>query len=203
MNLIYKALPSPYLVATTAASLLFTIAPSIHAQTVNFLGGNLAADANWDGGSRPGAGETGTINVNGTLAIGNTLGLWITGEPELIIDNGAIIDTTGDWGHVNALSSTVNDGTLNVGDDIFSNGSIMTFNAGSVTNVNDDFEANGVSTLTINGGTHNVGDSFGLQGANTLTLTGGTVTTGRFLIDADGLLNLSGSAVLILSLIHI
>ena len=201
MNPIHK-LPIPFLVATSAASILFTSTTQIQAQTtIDFLGGDLALDANWDGGLQPGAGEVGLINVDATLAIGNILGGWISGDPELIIDNGAIITITGDWGHTNVLSSTINNGILNISDDIFANNSAMIFNAGSVTNVTDDFEANGgaaaASSITINGGTHTVGDSFGLQGANTLTMTGGIVTAGRFRVDAAGSLSLDGAATLI------
>lgn len=178
---------------------------------VIFLGGNLANDANWQGGSRPGAGEIGEIDVDGTLVIGNTLGQWITGDPVLVIGGGATItagdgvgigvNNSGDWGHTNAASSTFNNATLNADDDIFANSSVITFNVGSSGNAGDDFEANGLSTININGGTHTAGDFFGAQGNNTtsfgtLNLTGGMITAGQFRVADFGVWNLGGSTIL-------
>lgn len=191
-----------------AAGLLVVTTLNIQAQDIEFLGGetegeqNLANDQNWDGGSQPNMmGEVGLINVNAILNIGNTLGQWIAGEPDLIIGGGATITTSGDWGHTVAASSTINDATLIVGDDIFSNDSEMTFNEGSTTTVNDDFEANGLSIINVTGGTHTVNDSFGAQGNSavqfgTLNFSGGDVTAERFRNDAFGIINLSGTATL-------
>lgn len=182
-----------------AASLVGT---SAFAEVISFDGGNLASAANWDGGVKPGAGDTGTIfGVAATLNIGNTIGGWISGA-DLIYDNGATVTTSGDYGHNNSNpSSTFNDAALTIGDDIFANGSVMTFNAGSSTDVNDDFEANGLSILNINGGSHLVGDTFGAQGNNgttfgTLNVSGGMVTAGMFRVASFGVMSLGGGAVL-------
>ncbi|MGD9419931.1 MAG: Ig-like domain-containing protein [Verrucomicrobiota bacterium JB025] len=178
----------------SAATLM--AAANVQADTINFLGGNLATASNWDGGVKPGAGDVGTINVDGTLNIGNTLGGWINGDPELIVDNGATITCSGDWGHTLVLSSTVNDGTIIAGDDIFANSSLMIFNTGSTASAADDYEANGGGTLTINGGTHTAGDTFGAQTNSTLNLTGGTITAGQFRVAATGTITLDGTAIL-------
>ena len=83
---------------------------SLNAQDVNFdvVDGDIATAGNWTGGALPGDGETGTINVNGFLDIGDNLNAWLSGAANLVIDNGAVITTSGDWGHFNAASSTFN-----------------------------------------------------------------------------------------------
>lgn len=180
-----------------AAAAATTIGLSASATTFN--GGNILGAANWSDGFPNGA-TVGTIDVNGTYNIGNAVGTW-TATGSVVIDSGAVITASGDWGHFNLTQSTVNSGTINAGDDIFSNGSIMTFNAGSSGNANDDFEANGLSTININGGTHTAGDTFGAQGNNgtsfgTVNMLGGSVTAGRFRVASFGVLNIGGDAVL-------
>ena len=176
---------------------------SLNAQDVNFdvVDGDIATAGNWTGGALPGDGETGTINVNGFLDIGDNLNAWLSGAANLVIDNGAVITTSGDWGHFNAASSTFNNSVLTVGDDIFSNNSIITFNEGSSASTADDFEANGLSIININGGMHTAGDIFGAQSNNevtfgTLNLMGGTVSAGQFRVADFAVINLGGSIVL-------
>lgn len=170
-----------------------TIGLSVSASTFN--GGNILDAGNWSAGFPNGA-TVGTIDVNGTFNIGNNVGTW-SATGSVVIDSGAVISASGDWGHANLTQSTVNSGTINASDDIFSNSSVMTFNAGSSGNANDDFEANGSSTININGGTHTAGDYFGAQNNSTVNLTGGNITAGRFRVAATGgNWTLGGSTVL-------
>lgn len=152
----------------------------------NFLGGDSSLAANWDNGL-PGAGNDGTISVSGDGPGGAQNTATFAGST-ITVNNGAVLTFGADLS-AGTTNWIVNDATINAGDDIFTNNSIITFNAGSITSVNDDFEAQSAlgGILNLNGGTHSVGDYFGFQGGTnnngTLNFLGGTVTAARLRFD--------------------
>ena len=136
---------------------------------------------------------------------------WNNNVASITLSGGATITTpnfnSDDW--ISRGPTVVNDATLNIADDIFTQDSTITLNTGSVTNVNDDLEANAGGTLNIFGGTHTAGLSanepqtgnFGSQGASTVNFNGGTVsaidlraTAGNDERSAGGIINFSGTA---------
>lgn len=193
-------------------------------QIVNIYSGtgNLNVAGSWSEGALPGAsgsGEIAQINSTGALRVGNTLGAWASNDVAIIVDSGATVfastvaandgpplagnNGTGDWGHVNAISSTWNNATLFAEDDIFANSSTIIANVGSSLNAGDDFEANGnnanFGTVIINGGTHTAGDSFGQQNNGVLEVLGGTVSASRFRLDMEGTFLLGGDGTVNIS----
>ena len=181
----------------------YTDFAGIGPDTITFQGGDLNNADNWlasDGVTTgfPRNIDEGIISINGSLSIGSAaLGFNALGD--LVFGGGAVITVVSDFISGNASSSTFNDVTVNVGDDIFTGNALgnLIFNAESVTNVDDDFEANGGGTITINGGTHTTGfassggSNFGAQNGSTMNLFGGTVTTGRLRTTDNG--NLFGT----------
>ena len=179
---------------------------------IDFLGGNLDVEGNWDGGAFPADGETGLVELDATWP--NTSGagtLSVTGDLIIGSTTATNITLTAATDIVGANPSSVvfNNVTVNVNDDIFTGGATgnFIFNPGSVTMVADDFEANGGGTITINGGTHTLAgtvntSNFGAQNNSTLNFFGGTVVTDVIRTTQNGpgtqfgTINIGGDAML-------
>ena len=184
--------------------------------TINFNGGGLDVEANWDGGVFPTDGDTGLVEIDatwpdtggaGTLSAGGDLVIGSATATNIILT--ANTDIVGNVPN----SVTFNNVTVNVNDDIFTGGAggNFIFNPGSITNVGDDFEANAGGIITINGGIHTVGlatpntANFGSQHNAQPTIMnffGGTVTADLFRITQNGTgtqfgtVNIGGDATL-------
>ena len=180
------------------------LATATSAQAQNLkTSGDINTAANWDTGTLPALGKTGTVNIDSSWPkTSRADALAIFGD--LVFGGGCTLTAEIDVVGFNPSKVTFNDVTVNVGDDILPGGAKpghFIFNAGSVTNVDDDFEANGGGSITINGGTHTVGlnptgdANFGAQLNSTLNFFGGTVTTDAFRT-AKGTINLGGTATL-------
>jgi len=190
---------------TSLAVFSAALAAGASSQAATFLtsGGNINIPANWDTGSLPLVGETGTVDIDASWPTTSAAGaLNITGD--LVFGGGSTLTAALDIVGFNPNSVTFNDVTVNVDDDIFTGGATgnFIFNMGSVTNVDDDFEANSGGTITVAGGTHNVGLAspnsglFGAQNNSTLNFLGGTVTSDSLRSTASGTINVGGDATL-------
>ena len=184
-------------------------------------GGNLNSNGVWIGGVEPDPGDDAIVNTdailvnaNGqswadadsytygggaTIRVGNTAARATGSTPTNLTGT----NNHGDYVHTSVGMSVFNDATLLTNDDIFSNNSLLIFNAGSTAISGDDFESNGGGTPTINGGTHTAGDQFGAQRISTLNFLGGTVTANGFRTTAatitqspGGTINIGGDATL-------
>ncbi|MGD9419685.1 MAG: hypothetical protein Q7R22_012165 [Verrucomicrobiota bacterium JB025] len=183
-------------------SAALTVASAAHAATLT-TSGNINTPSNWDTGTLPLVGETGTVDIDASWPSTSAAGtLAITGD--LVFGGGSTLTAAIDVVGSKPNSVTFNDVTVTVNDDIFTGAATgnFIFNAGSVTNVNDDFEANGGGTITMNGGTHTVGiapagtANFGAQTNSTLNFLGGTVSADHFRVVDTGTINVGGAATL-------
>lgn len=155
-----------------------------------FSGGDMANAANWDNGVPNGAGDTnGIVNVDGTIPNGAQNVSTFSGST-ISVGSNAVISAGGDLPCGNT-TWIFNHCTVNLGDDLFDNGSTITMNAGSAVTTVDDFEVQGSAVgggFIINGGSHTAGDYFGNQGGNRnsyIQFLGGTVTAARFRFKAN------------------